>query len=240
MLTARDRRVLPIVLILFLGLFGASPTDPYEAKRKEMVEKQIIKRGIKNEAVISAMLKVPRHLFVPEKYRDRAYDDSPQRIGEDQTISQPYIVALMTEELDLEGGERVLEIGTGSGYQAAVLAEIAKEVYSIEIIPSLHEGASSRLNSLGYRNIHLKLGDGYAGWEENAPFDAIVVTAAPPHIPQPLISQLADGGVMVIPVEESSFFQTLKKVRKVGDELKIDEITNVRFVPFIFPDQEKE
>ncbi len=240
MLTARDRSVLPIVLILFLGLFGASPTDPYEAKRKEMVEKQIIKRGIENEAVISAMRKVPRHLFVPEEYRARAYEDSPQPIGENQTISQPYIVALMTEQLDLEGGEKVLEIGTGSGYQAAVLAEIAREVYSIEIIPSLHEKASRTLERLGYRNIHLKLGDGYAGWEEHAPFDAIIVTAAPPHIPQPLISQLADGGVMVIPVGESTTFQSLKKVTKMGDELKIDRITNVRFVPFIFPDQKGE
>jgi protein-L-isoaspartate(D-aspartate) O-methyltransferase len=179
------------------------------------------------------MSKVPRHLFVPEEYRSKAYDDGPLPIGDDQTISQPYIVALMTELLELDGDEKVLEIGTGSGYQAAVLAEIIKEVYSIEIKPALHKKAGETLRDLGYDHVFLKLGNGYVGWEEHAPFDAILVTAAPTPIPQPLITQLSDGGIIVIPVETSESFQTLQKVKKIGNELDIDSITPVRFVPFI-------
>ena len=232
---AREERALPLLLVLFLGLSGSSETDPYAARRKEMVEEQIVGRGIRDEAVVSAMAKVPRHLFVPEEVRSRAYEDAPQPIGEGQTISQPYIVALMTSLLDLEGGEKVLEIGTGSGYQAAVLAEIAGEVYSIEIVPSLHERASKTLRELGYRNVHLRLGNGYAGWKEYAPFDAIVVTAAAPRIPKPLTDQLADGGVMVIPVGRSTSFQTLQRVKRVGGEMEVERVTPVRFVPFVLP-----
>jgi len=234
---ARRRRGRSTVIQAFLvGLFVLPPTDPFVSEREDMVREQIVERGIEDKSVISAMKKVPRHLFVPEESRSKAYEDSPQLIGEGQTISQPYIVALMTELLELEGNERVLEIGTGSGYQAAVLAEIAEEVYTIEIMPSLHESARKTLSDLGYLNIVLKQGDGYVGWEEHAPFDAIVVTAAAPHIPQPLISQLADGGILVIPVGGTIDFQTLQKVKKVGDRLKIDKITPVRFVPFIMPD----
>jgi protein-L-isoaspartate(D-aspartate) O-methyltransferase len=221
--------------VFLVGLFVLPSVDPFVSEREDMVKEQIIEREIEDKSVISAMRKVPRHLFVPEAFRSKAYEDSPQPIGEGQTISQPYIVALMTELLELEANDRVLEIGTGSGYQAAVLAEIAKEVYSIEIISSLHESAREILGDLGYLNIVLKQGDGYAGWEEHAPFDAIVVTAAPPHIPQPLISQLADGGIMVIPVGDFGDFQTLQKVKKVGDRLKIDKVSPVRFVPFIMP-----
>jgi protein-L-isoaspartate(D-aspartate) O-methyltransferase len=236
-----DRWLGKSFLLLFtFSISGLLNVDPYVSKREEMVRDQIIKRGIKDEAVLSAMRKVPRHLFVSEKYRSRAYDDSPQPIGEGQTISQPYIVALMTELLELKGEEKVLEIGTGSGYQAAVLAEITKEVYSIEIIQVLHEKASETLTNLGYRNVYLKHGDGYAGWEEHSPYDAIIVTAAAPHIPQPLLSQLADGGVMVIPVEDTFLFQTLRRVRKIGDQLEIDDITPVRFVPFVLPGSERD
>jgi protein-L-isoaspartate(D-aspartate) O-methyltransferase len=224
-----------IFQVFLVGLFVLPSVDPFVSEREDMVKEQIIEREIEDKSVISAMRKVPRHLFVPEAFRSKAYEDSPQPIGEGQTISQPYIVALMTELLELEANDRVLEIGTGSGYQAAVLAEIAKEVYSIEIISSLHESAREILGDLGYLNIVLKQGDGYAGWEEHAPFDAIVVTAAPPHIPQPLISQLADGGIMVIPVGDFGDFQTLQKVKKVGDRLKIDKVSPVRFVPFIMP-----
>jgi len=159
-----------------------------------MVNRQIKARGIRDCKVLEAMAKVPRHEFVPEAYRDMAYSDTPLPIGEGQTISQPYIVALMTEALELNPGDRVLEVGTGSGYHAAVLSEIAKEVYTIEIIESLGRTAEERLKRLGYKNVKVRIGDGYLGWQEYAPFDAIIVTCAPEHIPQPLVEQLAEGG----------------------------------------------
>lgn len=203
----------------------------YETLRKEMLEEQIIARGIKDKKVIDAMGKVPRHEFVTEDYKDNAYEDRPLPIGMGQTISQPYIVALMTESLELKGDEKVLEIGTGSGYQAAILAEIIDKVYTVEIIPSLHERAKETLLRLGYTNIKMSNHDGYFGWKEYAPFDRIIVTAAPDHIPQPLIDQLKDGGIMVIPVGPPGWNQVLWKVIKKGNDVRTEKICDVAFVP---------
>src|SRR4030042_2223240 len=182
------------------GVSDLDPKGDFKTMRQKMVETQIKARGVKDPRVLSAMHKVERHLFVPKELQTSAYTDQPLPIGEDQTISQPYIVALMTELLELKGGENVLEIGTGSGYQAAILAELAKEVYTIEIVEPLASSAKNRLLELGYQNINVKAGDGYLGWPEVGPFDAIIVTAAPDHIPKPLIDQLQEGGRMVIPV----------------------------------------
>lgn len=206
--------------------------DHYRLAREKMVRNQIVARGIKDQAVIDAMMKVPRHLFVDEALLSSAYGDSPLPIGKNQTISQPYIVALMTESLGLKGGERCLEIGTGCGYQTAVLAEIAGFVYSVERISWLLSKAKRTLESLGYHNIMLKLDDGTWGWEEEAPFDAIIVTAGSPVIPPPLIEQLADPGIMVIPVGDS-YSQTLVKVTKKDGNTVQEEISNVRFVKLI-------
>ena len=197
--------------------------------RKEMVETQIKRRGVKNKRVLEAMLKVERHKFVSQSVQKLAYNDYPLPIGEEQTISQPYIVALMTELLQLKGNEKVLEIGTGSGYQAAILAELAKEVYSIEILEPLANRAEKLLQELGYNNITVKCGDGYIGWKEYAPFDGIIVTCAPPYIPQPLIEQLAEGGKMVIPV--GVHWQELKLLEKINGKMKTTNIIPVRFVP---------
>jgi protein-L-isoaspartate(D-aspartate) O-methyltransferase len=206
-------------------------SDPLrmQEKREWMVKAQIESRGVKDSMVLKAMRKVPRHLFVPKSYQEEAYADEPLPIGEGQTISQPYIVALMTELLGLKGEEKVLEIGTGSGYQAAILAEIAKEVYSIEIICPLAERAESTLKELAYKNITVKCGDGYQGWKEHSPFDGIVVTAAPDHIPQPLVDQLKIGGRLVIPVGE--LFQELILVTKTEKGVKKENVIPVRFVP---------
>jgi protein-L-isoaspartate(D-aspartate) O-methyltransferase len=201
----------------------------FKAMREKMVETQIKARGVKDPRVLSALLKVERHRFVPEEYLNSAYSDQPLPISEGQTISQPYIVALMTELLELKGNEKVLEIGTGSGYQAAVLAELAKEVYTIEIIESLASMAKKRLSELGYRNIHVKAGDGYLGWPEAAPFDAIIVTAAPDHIPKPLLEQLKEGGRMVVPV--GTYTQELKKIVKRPGKIETTNIIPVVFVP---------
>jgi len=194
-----------------------------------MVREQIEARGVKDSLVLAAMRKVPRHLFVPERYRGEAYADHPLPIGHGQTISQPYIVAYMTEALGLKGNEKVLEIGTGSGYQAAVLAEIVDSVFTIEIIPELARSAEQRLKNLGYRNVFVRCGDGYKGWPEHAPFDAIIVTAAPDHIPQPLVNQLKGGGRMVIPV--GSMFQELVLVVKRKEGIEKHPLLPVRFVP---------
>ena len=201
----------------------------FKALREKMVDTQIKARGIKDPRVLSAMVKVERHRFVPEEYLNSAYSDQPLPIGEGQTISQPYIVALMTELLELKGDEKVLEIGTGSGYQAAILAELAKEVYTIEIIESLAFMANNRLLELGYQNIKVKAGDGYLGWPEVAPFDALIVTAAPDHIPKPLIDQLKEGGRMVVPV--GSYTQELKKIIKRYGKIETTDIIPVIFVP---------
>jgi protein-L-isoaspartate(D-aspartate) O-methyltransferase len=206
-----------------------SYSDIYTEERESMVKSQIEARGVKDTLVLSAMRKVPRHLFVPQNWRDQSYSDGPLPIGEGQTISQPYIVALMTELLNLKGDEKVLEIGTGSGYQAAILAEIAKEVYTIEIVCSLAEKAEKRLKEMGYRNIIVKCADGYQGWKEHAPFDGVIVTAAPDHIPQPLVDQLKVGGRLVIPVGE--VFQELMVVIKTETGIKKMNAIPVRFVP---------
>lgn len=213
--------------------------DPFLQKRIQMVERQIQWRGIKDTLVLKAMRNVPRHLFVPDYVQEQAYVDSPLPIGEGQTISQPYIVAFMTEVLQLKGGEKILEIGTGSGYQAAVLAEIVKEVYTIEIVPSLGLRAEQLLKKLNYKNIHVKIGDGYQGVPEQAPFDAIIVTAAPGHIPQPFVDQLKKGGRMIIPVGD--FYQELMLITKKPDgTVKKQSVLPVRFVPMTGEAQKKK
>ncbi len=207
-------------------------TDIYQKARERMVETQIAARGIKDPRVLAAMRKVPRHLFVDEALKDQAYGDYPLPIGEGQTISQPYIVALMTEALELKGPEKVLEVGTGSGYQAAILAELARWVYSIERYPSLAHRAKRILEKLGYHNVIIKVGDGTKGWPEAAPFDAIIVTAAGPKIPEPLIEQLKDGGRLVMPVGDE-WSQYLIKVTKQGDKLIKENLGAVRFVKLV-------
>lgn len=224
--------ILFIVLIQCTNGKTASERNPrgdFKAMREKMVETQIKARGVKDPRVLSALRKVERHRFVPEEYLNSAYSDQPLPIGLGQTISQPYIVALMTELLQLKGDEKVLEIGTGSGYQAAILGELAKEVYTIEIVVSLASIAKNRLADLGYQNIKVKAGDGYLGWPEAAPFDAIIVTAAPDHIPKPLIEQLREGGRMVVPV--GAYTQELKKIIKRSGKIETTDIIPVVFVP---------
>ncbi len=211
-----------------------SPTvqDLYTEQRLRMVEETIVARGVSNPDVLRAMRSVPRHLFVPADYLDLAYDDRPLPIGYGQTISQPYIVAWMTELLQLKPGEKVLEIGTGSGYQAAVLAELGYvEVYSIEIIPELASQAAERLRRLGYGQIHLTQGDGYFGWPEHAPYDAIIVTAAPDHLPPPLVEQLKEGGRLVIPIGPRGGWQTLWRFTQQAGEVRAEALDYVSFVP---------
>jgi protein-L-isoaspartate(D-aspartate) O-methyltransferase len=215
----------------------AEPADSYAKAREAMVQEQIEERGVKDKRVLAAMRKVPRHELVPERNRAQSYEDYPLPIGEGQTISQPYIVAYMTEQMKLKGGEKVLEVGTGSGYQAAILAEICKEVYTIEIVKPLAERAEKDLKRLGYKNIFVKAGDGYRGWPDKAPFDAIIVTAAPDHVPQPLVDQLAVGGRLVIPVGE--FFQELILVTRDKDGVQQKRLIGVRFVPMTGEAQEK-
>lgn len=228
------------MMILF-SCFGHSESknkeDEYKTLRLQMVDQQIIRRDITDPNVLEAMRTVPRHLFVPEGYRNEAYHDGPLPIGKGQTISQPYIVAIMTELLQIDSTSKVLEIGTGSGYQAAVLAEISDSVYSIEIIPALAHHADSLLDSLGYGMVQVRAGDGYKGWPEAAPFDAVIVTAAAPKIPQPLIEQLKPGGRMVIPVGELT--QELMLITKSEDEFIKRSIIPVRFVPMTGEVQEK-
>jgi len=204
----------------------------YKTLRKKMVEEQIIARGIKDKKLIEAMYKIERHRFIPEKFRDSAYGDFPVPIGEGQTISQPYMVALMTECLSLKGKEKVLEIGTGSGYQTAILAELAKEVYSIERIESLKIDAEKILNELGYTNIKIRLGDGTLGWPEEAPFDRIMVTAANQDVPPPLLEQLNQNGIMVIPLGDR-FSQVLTKIEKRDNQIIRQEVCGCVFVPLI-------
>ena len=202
-------------------------------RMETMIANQIISRGIKDTQLIEAMRKVPRHLFVPENRRESAYDDRPLPIGEDQTISQPYIVAFMTEVLDLSPEDKVLEIGTGSGYQAAILAEIVREVYTIETIPGLGEAARERLEEMGYKNISVKIGDGYEGWPEKAPFHSVIVTCAPEKIPRSLIDQLTDSGRMIIPVGERRGIQKLVLLRKEKGMVIKKEVMDVLFVPMV-------
>jgi protein-L-isoaspartate(D-aspartate) O-methyltransferase len=204
----------------------------YAVLRKRMVEEQIIRRGINDERVLAAFYKVERHKFIPEDLRTSAYGDFPVPIGEGQTISQPYIVALMTECLQLKGQEKVLEIGTGSGYQAAILAELTKEVCSIERFAGLAERAQGVLNDLGYTNIKIKIGDGTLGWPEEAPFDRIIITAASPHIPLPLQEQLKEEGKLILPLGET-FSQVLTLIEKREGKINANEICGCVFVPLV-------
>lgn len=210
---------------------GGGEGDEFATARERMVKHQLIGRGIEDPRVLAAMRKVPRHEFVPEALQGMAYQDRPLPIGHDQTISQPYIVAFMTEQLATQPGDRVLEIGTGSGYQAAVLAELVKEVFTIEIVEPLALSATEHFARLGNENITTKAGDGYLGWPEHAPFDAVMVTAAPDHIPQPLIDQLREGGRMIIPVGPVGGVQELKILRKKDGEIVRESVMPVRFVP---------
>jgi len=208
--------------------------DPTMNDRLDMVREQIRARGVSDPLVLKAMRKVPRHEFVPPEHHRMAYADTPLPIGMEQTISQPYIVAYMTELAGLKGGERVLEVGTGSGYQAAVLAEIAKEVYSIEILCPLEQKAGATLKRLGYRNVTTRCGDGYQGWAEHAPFDVVVVTAAADHIPEPLIRQLRVGGRLVMPVG-GSYLQEMMRLTKTASGVHKETLIPVRFVPLTGP-----
>ena len=219
-----------------------SPTpDQYAAQRRQMVENGVIDWGITDEDVIEVMGVVPRHAFVLEEYLSLAYNNHPLPIGYGQTISQPYIVALMTQSVELSPGDQVLEIGTGSGYQAAVLSQLVDHVYSVEIIGPLAERAEAALQSVGYDNVTVRHDDGYYGWEEHAPFDAIVVTAAPDHIPQPLVEQLKIGGRMIIPVGPVGGYQTLWLLTRTGeDQVQTRNLGGVRFVPLTREDATEE
>ena len=223
--------------VLFFLLFSISCTqnDPnFDHLRKLMIKNQLQSRGIRDDAVLEVMRSVERHNFVPENYRDRAYSDGPLPIGHGQTISQPYIVAFMTEQLQVSSQHKVLEIGTGSGYQAAILGELAKHVFTIEIIPELAEGAKNILNHLSYKNITVRAGDGYKGWPEEAPFERIMVTAAPAEVPQTLVDQLAPGGRMILPVGAQFLVQYLWVIEKDDQEIVTKEkILPVRFVPMV-------
>jgi len=209
----------------------AANTDPYVSKRKKMVEEQIIRRGIVDQKVIQSLSNVPRHLFVPTISEDFAYEDHPLPIGHGQTISQPYIVAYMTEALNLSSGDKILEIGTGSGYQAAVLAEIVREVYTIEIVKPLADSAKKQLKDLGYKNIFVKHGDGYQGWVDHAPYDSIIVTAAPEEVPEKLVEQLKVGGKMIVPI--GSIHQELYIITRTEEGYDKIKLLPVRFVPMI-------
>lgn len=232
------------LILLFFFLFGFSrvpsiehttvhDTDKTIAQRKEMVEGQLIARGINDERVLHAMGKIPRHLFVDSTMQGRAYGDHPLPIGEGQTISQPYVVAWMTDALNLTSTDRVLEIGTGSGYQAAVLAEIVSEVYTVEIREGLSESAAKLLGTLGYMNVKTRYADGYFGWEEYASFDAIIITASANHIPPPLLKQLKDGGKLIIPLGSTLYYQTLTIVTKKRGDLTVEQMGGVAFVPMV-------
>ena len=207
--------------------------DPYALDRARMVQEQLRASGIREEKVLAAMTRVPRHEFVEPPFRHLAYHDTPLPIGFDQTISQPYIVGYMTEAAKISPGERVLEIGTGSGYQAAILAELAREVYTIEIIPALADRARNRLRELGLTNVQVRAGDGYAGWKEHAPFDAILVTAAPDHVPRALVDQLAVNGRMIIPVGAGK--QEMRVLTKTASGVIEETTIEVRFVPLVHP-----
>jgi protein-L-isoaspartate(D-aspartate) O-methyltransferase len=217
-------------LLILVGARACNSSPPdWSALREEMVKQQIEARGVENPRVLEAMRRVPRHLFVPEAHRGKAYQDHPLPIGQGQTISQPYIVAVMTELLDPQPGDRVLEIGTGSGYQAAVLSRLVAKVYTIEIIPELAEGARIALAAEGHENVEVITGDGYRGLPDRAPFDGIVVTAAPEKVPEPLIEQLAEGGRLVIPV--GGWSQDLRVLERTEEGIRTRTIFPVRFVP---------
>ncbi|SIQ07746.1 protein-L-isoaspartate(D-aspartate) O-methyltransferase [Alkalispirochaeta americana] len=233
------RRALILVLTGLSALAGegsAQAADPHRTRREEMVTTQLIDRGITHQPTLEAFSRVPRHRFVRQEHLQRAYDDRPLPIGHGQTISQPYIVALMTELIEPEPGHRILEIGTGSGYQAAILAEITDHVYTIEIVEALAEWGAGNLRNAGYHQVKTARGDGYYGWDEAAPFDSIVVTAAAASIPPPLLSQLAPGGTMIIPVGSPFRTQVLTLVHREGEAFRTEQILPVRFVPFVRPE----
>jgi protein-L-isoaspartate(D-aspartate) O-methyltransferase len=223
--------IIAVSMVLLTCSYQRSEEDPYLAARQRMITEDIQRRGINDRRVLQAMLKVERHLFVPESYRPMAYADRPLPIGEGQTISQPYIVALMTYHLHLTPEDRVLEIGTGSGYQAAVLAELAKEVYSLEIIEQLARTAQERLQALGYKNVRVKSGDGFYGWPEHAPYDAIMITCATPTIPERLVGQLKEGGRMIVPLGNEPFIQSLTLITKREGKIERQPLEDVVFVP---------
>ena len=228
-----SRRILTcfaLVLLLSIVASGFAADDDHREARKEMVEVTVVREGITNRAVIQALLNVPRHEFVPTRLHKEAYVDKALPIGYQQTISPPYIVAYMTESLDPKPTDRILEIGTGSGYQAAVLGEICKEVYSIEIVSQLGRSAAKRLQKLGYENVHTKVGDGYKGWAEHAPFDGIIVTCSPESVPQPLVDQLREGGRMIVPLGER-YQQVFYLFEKVNGRLKPTKLVPTLFVP---------
>lgn len=222
----------PIASDFSLCYTSAEMVDHYKIARQRMVDGQLVPRGIKDKRVLDAMRKVPRHLFVDDALYSQAYSDFPLPIGEEQTISQPFMVALMTEALELKGGERALELGTGSGYQTAILAELCQKVYSIERISPLASRARKVLDKLGYGNIVVRIGDGTLGWKDEAPFDAIIVTAGAPDIPEPLVAQLKVGGRLVIPVG-GEFMQSLIRVRKTETGIERDDMGGCRFVKLI-------
>lgn len=235
---AGRRRGLWLPALVLAALGGLLPrgdltagSEDFRDQRRQMVRQQLVPRGIDDPAVLRAMGRVPRHLFVPERLSRRAYEDGPLPIGFGQTISQPFIVAFMTETIKPKAGRKVLEIGTGSGYQAAVLADLGMEVCTIEIIPELAESARERLDRLGYDQVTVRTGDGYFGWPEKAPFDAIVVTAAAEYLPPPLLAQLREGGRMIIPIGSPFLVQTLMLVEKRENEILTRSLMPVRFVP---------
>jgi len=227
-----------IPFVLILGLFLLHQSDERKADRDRMVREQIEARGINDQGVLKAMRQVLRHRLVPDEQKENAYIDSPLPIGEGQTISQPYIVAYMTEMIRPKEGLKILEIGTGSGYQAAVLAEIVDEVYTLEIVPELGQKAEKALHDLDYENVHVRIADGYNGWEEHAPFDAIVVTAAADHILPSLTQQLKDGGRMIIPIDSGGPAQQLVLVEKKRGKVITRNVLPVRFVPFTRSDDQ--
>jgi protein-L-isoaspartate(D-aspartate) O-methyltransferase len=235
MLPAEAFRLTLAMAALFFQSGVSQTVDEIAGRREAMVADQIRARGVKNERVIEAMRQVPRHLFVPPELRTHAYEDKPLEIGEGQTISQPYMVALMTELARLDPSDTVLEIGTGSGYQSAVLARLARRVYSIEIVPTLAASAAERLRSMGIENVEVRTGDGYQGWPEHAPFAAILVTAAPPEIPTALLQQLSRGGRMVVPVGKAGKTQNLLLLEKskTSEEIVGRTVIPVRFVPMV-------
>jgi protein-L-isoaspartate(D-aspartate) O-methyltransferase len=232
-----------MALCLLVALASCKPANvpalDFAAERERMVRQQVAMRGVNETRLLAAMRKVPRDQFIPEAVRNLAYTDQPLPIGHDQTISQPFIVAFMTEKLQLRPTDRVLEIGTGSGYQAAILAELAREVYTIEIVAPLGERAQGTLQRLGYKNVHVKIGDGYQGWPEEAPFDAVIVTCAPEHVPRPLIDQTREGGRVIIPVGAAGS-QLLYLLEKKAGRLQQRAVLPVRFVPMTGSAQEQK
>ncbi|HEY5743679.1 MAG TPA: protein-L-isoaspartate(D-aspartate) O-methyltransferase [Terrimicrobiaceae bacterium] len=225
------RLIAGLFSILLPGDIVLGNDDAHTNSREQMVKSQLLRGGINDPQVLQAMKDVPRHEFVPVSLRSYAYQDGPLPIGHGQTISQPFIVAFMTQALQLTKNDKVLEVGTGSGYQAAILGKLAKEVYTIEIVPPLAETSRQLLARLGFDNVHVRLGDGYLGWPEKAPFDAIIVTCAPDHVPEPLVSQLTEGGRLIVPVGEAGGIQQLVLLRKKEGKIVQENMLDVRFVP---------